>query len=558
MNDSKKIFVSGHRNPDIDSIAAAIALAELRRRQGLGNVVPLCPGVISERTRFLLDRFHLPTPQTRSDVYVRVSDIMESNPAVIPSGDTLWEGFEVLRETGFPRLPVVDSDGIYLGMLSPMGVLDRLLGLGDSAENQHLASREVFASVNLMARALDATPVTAASPDTIQKFIVYVAAMRVDSFDAHLPWEEKGALAVIVGDRPDIQEHVISRGVRLLIVTGGHPVESRLVELAVQKGVTILESPGDSAQVIRRLAFSMPVEMAGLRGQAFVLSPDDRLRDVSHKISNRLEDVIPVLNADHTLAGIVTKKDVAQPPPFEMILVDHNEIEQSLPGVELLPVIEVVDHHRLKTMPTDQPIRFTADVVGSTCTLVAKMYRDAGESLSASLAGLLLAGIVTDTLNLKSPTSTDRDAKTVTWLEKIAGCSGTELMAELATIESPLASKNATDVLNGDRKCYSEGTITFALAQVEETNLQLLAERRQELEEAMKDIMRDEKLDFIGLMVTDAVMEVSRLLLLAPKSIAQALPYKQIGENIYDMTGVLSRKKQLLPQILAAIREREK
>lgn len=131
MNDSKKIFVSGHRNPDIDSIAAAIALAELRRRQGLGNVVPLCPGVISERTRFLLDRFHLPTPQTRSDVYVRVSDIMESNPAVIPSGDTLWEGFEVLRETGFPRLPVVDSAGIYLGMLSPMGVLDRLLGLGD-------------------------------------------------------------------------------------------------------------------------------------------------------------------------------------------------------------------------------------------------------------------------------------------------------------------------------------------------------------------------------------------------------------------------------------------
>ena len=120
-------------------------------------------------------------------------------------------------------------------------------------------------------------------------------------------------------------------------------------------------------------------------------------------------------------------------------------------------------------------------------------------------------------------------------------------MAELATIESPLASKNATDVLNGDRKCYSEGTITFALAQVEETNLQLLAERRQELEEAMKDIMRDEKLDFIGLMVTDAVMEVSRLLLLAPKSIAQALPYKQIGENIYDMTGVLSRKKTAPP-----------
>lgn len=551
----KAVFVSGHKNPDIDSLSAAIGLAELRRRQGNPLVKALCPGVLSERARFLLQRFHCPAPLCRNDVYVRVADVMESAPPTVPAGKTLWEGFQILRECGLPRLPVVDERGRYQGMLSPMGVLNQLLGLGDDKEGHRLASREVYASVRNVASALDGTPVTAASPEEMVRFQVYVAAMQVDSFDAHLPWENRGRLAVIVGDRPDIQERVIDRQARLLIVTGGHPVEGRLVEKAHRLGVTIVESPGDSAQVIRRLAFASPVENSGLRGHTLILSPEDRLRDVAPRVSAHFEDVIPVLNpADGTLAGIVFKKAVNQPPPFQMVLVDHNEIEQSLPGVESLPVVEVVDHHRLKTMPTDQPIRFTADVVGSTCTLISRMYKDAGESLSPALAGMLLAGIVTDTLNLKSPTTTERDRKAVAWLEKLAGCTATGLMEELSSIASPLASQDALLVLNGDRKAYTEGKWTFALAQVEESNLLLLDQRQAELERAMEEIMRQEKLDFLGLLVTDPVRENSRMLLLGLEGLGQALPYANLSPHLFDLPGVLSRKKQLLPQVLAALR----
>ncbi|MGN0867339.1 MAG: putative manganese-dependent inorganic diphosphatase [Oligosphaeraceae bacterium] len=551
----KAVFVSGHRNPDIDSLAAAIALAELRRRQGTPLAQAVCPGVLSERARFLLQRFRVPEPLCRNDVYVRVADVMEPNPPVVPAGKTLWEGFRILRESGMSRLPVVDARGVYQGMLSPMGVLNQLLGLGEEEGSQRLASREVHASVNLIASALDGTTVTAEAPDEMVRFQVYVAAMQVQSFDAHLPWEMRRRLAVIVGDRPDIQEHVIERRVRLLIVTGGHPVEPRLAEKAKELGVTVLESPGDSAQVIRRLAFAPPVENSGLRGHTLVLSPEDRLRDVAARVSAHFEDVIPVLHpSGGTLAGIILKKDVTQPPPFQMILVDHNEIEQSLPGVESLPVVEVVDHHRLKTMPTDQPIRFTADVVGSTCTLISRMYKDAGESLSPSLAGMLLAGIVTDTLNLKSPTTTERDVKAVAWLEKLAGCTAAGLMEELSTIASPLAVQDALAVLNGDRKSYTEGEWSFALAQVEESNLLLLNQRQEELEAAMGEVMRQEKLDFLGLLVTDAVRENSRMLLLGPDALGQALPYACPSPRLYDLPGVLSRKKQLLPQVLAALR----
>jgi manganese-dependent inorganic pyrophosphatase len=560
MNENiKAIYVSGHRNPDIDSISAAIALAELRRRQGLPNVQALCPGGLSQRAAFLLNRFHLPAPVCRNDVYVRVADLMDSHPVTIPAGVTLWEGFEILRKSGLPRLPVVDAQGCYHGMLSPMGVLNQLLGLGDQEGSRKLASREVTASVGLIARALDAkTVVAACDPKESASFQVYVAAMQMETFDKHLPWQDREHLAVIVGDRPDIQYHVITRQIRLLIVTGSHPVSPELTELARQKQVTILESPGDSAQVIRRLAFAPAVENSGLRGQSLILSPEDRLKDIAQKVGSHFEDVIPVLNSDKTLAGILLKKDIAQEPPFRMILVDHNEVEQSLPGVESLPVIEIVDHHRLKTMPTDQPIRFTADVVGSTCTLISKMYRDAGESLSPGLAGMLLAGIVTDTLNLKSPTTTDRDVKAVAWLEKLAGCTATQLMEELSSIASPLASQSASDVLDGDRKSYTEGPFSFALAQVEESNLMLLNQRQAELEQTMQDTMAKERLDFVGLLVTDPVRETSHLLLLGPDALAQALPYDCIGNHLYDLPGVLSRKKQLLPQILAAVRTLQK
>ncbi len=544
-------FISGHRNPDIDSLAAAAALAVLRSRHGEGEFIPLCPGVLPDRAKYLFDRFKIPYPVSRNDVYIKISDLM-SNVPVIRGETPLFSAVEKLRETRLPRLPVTGGNGCYLGMLSGLTLLDKLLSIGgDGDGGSGLTGRRVYSSAALIKEVLDARILTGKNLDAEQDFEVYVAAMSAETFEKHLPdCSEK--LAVIVGDRPDIQLRVAERAIRLMIVTGNRPVSSEVLDAARKNSVVLLLTGLDSAAAIRRLKFSVPVKFAVKQDcDELTVSPTDRLRDVKRKILDHYEDVIPVVDGDNALKGVILKHVLHQQPPYRMILVDHNEIDQSPPGVEEIPVVEVVDHHRIGMMPTAVPIRFTGDVVGSTCTLVAMMYRSAGERLTPEMAGLLLGGVIADTLLLKSPTAADADRRMCDWLEKLSGVSRDELMAELLRIDSPLAVKPALEVINGDRKDYTDGNIRFALSQVEESNLELLHQRREELASAMSEIIRTEKLHFFGLLVTDAVRGNSELLALGDRAIRRSLPYRSEDDEIFLLPGVLSRKKQLLPQMLS-------
>ncbi len=550
----KCIYVSGHRNPDIDSLASSAALAELRRRQGVLNVKAICPGILSERGRYLFDRFHLKAPESRNDVYLRIGDIMEKDIPVIMPGTPLLDAVRFLNKAGYPRLPIVGDERKFLGMLSPMNLLSHLLDVGHDS-GSGLTGREIRSSIDLIARVIEAKILTGTETAKVQQFKVYVAAMGTESFHEHLPSGDDGELVLISGYRPDIHLLALQRKVRILIVTGEKPVEPLILKEAALQNVTVLWSDLDSAAVIRRLKFSVPVEEFCSGCEQLILTPQDRVPNSSARILNCPEDVIPVVNAQGIFEGVVRKQSISQTPPYRMILVDHNETEQSIPGVEEIPVIEVVDHHRIGMRPTLSPIKFTGDVVGSTCTLVAAMYKGSGESLTPDMAGLLLGGIVTDTLNLKSPTTAAMDKRILEWLEKISGVKASELMEELSHIDSPLASKPPLDVIESDRKSYTNGKYKFSLSQVEETNLELLHQRQSELRSAMLEIRNSEALQFIGLLVTDAVRENSLLLVIGSPEIIQAIPYKQLEPGVFELPGVLSRKKQLLPQLLSITSE---
>jgi len=547
-SEPKQIFVSGHRNPDIDSIAGAYALAELRRRQSDIPITALCPGVLPDRAAYLFERFKLKPPVSRSDVSLRIRDILEPCP-VIDGGTTLFDAVNLLRESGMTRLPVAASDGKFLGMLSPLALLSQLLNIG-SSDGSDLAGRRIHSSIDLVRNVLEAEVLSGCDTETLQDFEVYVAAMGLDSFEEHIPLHGRN-LALIVGDRPEIHLRALHHELRLLIVTGSRPIDPLILKEAESHRVSILRTGLDSATVIRRLKFSSPVEFTRFPEDELHLAPDDRLRDLRNRLLTAPADVFPVLDPQEHLAGVVLKKRLSEPPPYRMILVDHNEPEQSIPGLEELPVIEVVDHHRIGMMPTTTPIRFTADIVGSSCTLIAMMYRSCGESLTPELAGLLLGGVVSDTLLLKSPTTAPLDRRMCEWLEKISGVKGADLMDELMRIDSPLAVKPASDVIGGDCKLYTDGPFKFALSQVEETNLELLHQRRDELEAEIRLRIGEEKLDFFGLLVTDAVREYSELLAVGDEGFLRNLPYESLGDGLFSLPGILSRKKQLLPQMLA-------
>ena len=549
MNREPRIFVSGHRNPDIDSIASAYALAELRRRQGVKQITAVCPGMLPERAAWLFKRFGVKPPDFRNDIHVRLSDMADDRVPVIEADTTLLDAVTVLKDSAMPRLPVVEKDKTFLGMLSPLTLLSKLLNVGCDSENS-LTGRRVHSSIRLIRQVLNAETLTCFEDEAIQDFCVYVAAMSQDNFEKHLP-QTHHELAVIAGDRPEIHIRALARPIRLLIVTGNCPVEKLIVDEAEKRRVTILRTPYDSASVIRRIKFSMPVRFADFAEDSFLLSTHDLLRDVRSDVLSAPEDVYPVIGDDAKLAGVVTKRQFNAPPPFRMILVDHNETAQGIPGLEEIPVIEVVDHHRIGMMPTAQPIKFTGDIVGSTCTLVAMMYRASGESLTPECAGILLGGVVSDTLNLRSPTTAPLDHRMCEWLEKISGVKGADLMADLMKLDSPLISKSAEEVINGDRKNYEDNHFRFAVAQVEENNLELLHQRLPELERAVSEAVRQDSLDFFALLVTDPVRGNSELLMEGLPAVLKRMPYSRTPDGIFLLPGVLSRKKQLLPQLLS-------
>ena len=549
MNREPRIFVSGHRNPDIDSIASAYALAELRRRQGVKQITAVCPGMLPERAAWLFKRFGVKPPDSRNDIHVRLSDMADDRVPVIEADTTLLDAVTVLKDSAMPRLPVVEKDKTFLGMLSPLTLLSKLLNVGCDSENS-LTGRRVHSSIRLIRQVLNAETLTCFEDEAIQDFCVYVAAMSQDNFEKHLP-QTHHELAVIAGDRPEIHIRALARPIRLLIVTGNCPVEKLIVDEAEKRRVTILRTPYDSASVIRRIKFSMPVRFADFAEDSFLLSTHDLLRDVRSDVLSAPEDVYPVIGDDAKLAGVVTKRQFNAPPPFRMILVDHNETAQGIPGLEEIPVIEVVDHHRIGMMPTAQPIKFTGDIVGSTCTLVAMMYRASGESLTPECAGILLGGVVSDTLNLRSPTTAPLDHRMCEWLEKISGVKGADLMADLMKLDSPLISKSAEEVINGDRTYYEDNHFRFAVAQVEENNLELLHQRLPELERAVSEAVRQDSLDFFALLVTDPVRGNSELLMEGLPAVLKRMPYSRTPDGIFLLPGVLSRKKQLLPQLLS-------
>ena len=285
MNNSiPRTFISGHRNPDIDSLAAATALAVLRRRHNEGEFIPICPGVFPDRAKYLFNRFNVTPPVSRNDVYIQIGDLMTAIPAV-NGATSLFAAVSQLRETRLPRLPVVDNSGKYLGMLSALTLLDNLLCISSDADGgSGLTGRRVYTSTGMMQDVLEAEVLAGKDLVSEQDFEVYVAAMSGDTFEAHLP-EHGETLAILVGDRPDVQMRAVERKVKLLIVTGNCPVKPWVLRQALENDVTIMVTPLDSAAAIRRLKFSLPVYRAvECEESGMPLAPGDRLRDVRKNI----------------------------------------------------------------------------------------------------------------------------------------------------------------------------------------------------------------------------------------------------------------------------------
>jgi len=543
------IYVIGHRNPDTDSICSAMAYARLRRRQGVERIFPARAGNINRQTDFVLNELSQPLPVLLTDVHPRVRDVISGQVVTIDAEAPLARAMELFHHHDIRQLPVADADRRPVGLLVLKRLTEHILVPRREAE-----IRRVLASPRSIRTCLEAEALIEHEADRIEELKLYVGAMASGTFRQKMQGLDPRRMILITGNRENIQREAVEIGVRVLVVTGGLPVSEDILEKARKNHTTVLSTPFDTATSAWLTRLATPVKE--LVADTFPTARlGDRVDDLKLKLLHGRDPGIIVVDGEGRIAGVASKSNLLAPSPTKLILVDHNEMSQAVPGAEKVDVLEVVDHHRLGNFHTDQPIRFINQPVGSTCTVVATLYRQAGLDPEPDFAALMLAGLLSDTVILKSPTTTGLDREVCAWLGKAADLDPEEFGRRIFQAGSSLAGYESwRDLVLSDFKEFTAGDTPFGIGQVEVVSFGEFHDLRDRIEEALAQVKEEKHLATVGLLVTDIVQETSLLLALGRAELPYLIGYPQLDRNLYELKGVLSRKKQLVPHLLKVLK----
>jgi manganese-dependent inorganic pyrophosphatase len=539
-----KTIVIGHRNPDMDSVCSAVAYAALKTRLGHPDVQAARAGALNERISFVLEKFGVPQPEFLPDVTPRVRDAMITQYIAIRPDQPIAEALALMSAKRLRALPVVDEQGRCHGAISE----NTLLGLVMPSRDAARRAREVLASLANIAGTFEGRSLTGPLCGVEQNYALVVAAMDAGTFAGRLKLLDPAHTVLFVGDREDVHRTALAGGVRALVVTGGAEIDPGFAAEARAEGMAVILSPWDTATSVI-LARGAMVARHALEEVPVKFDADTPLELARRSVvlSNKL--IFPVVDDNGCLEGILSKSDFLKGPSRQLILVDHNELSQAVPGAAVTPIVEILDHHRLGNMPTEAPILFLNQPVGSTCTIVADLYRRHGLAPERPVAGLLLAGIIADTLNGTSPTTTETDRLFLSELGAAAGLAAADLAAEIFAVGSPLQTMSPSQVIEADAKRYEEHGVAFSVAQIEEVTFANFDGQRDHLLAALQQRVRAEGLYFAALLVTDINAQNSYLLVEGDADFRKTINYPEQADRVWFLEGVVSRKKQLLPYL---------
>ncbi|MEI6391667.1 MAG: putative manganese-dependent inorganic diphosphatase [Verrucomicrobiota bacterium] len=539
-----EVFVIGHRNPDTDAICSAIGYAEFKRRTGMPEAVAARCGDTNDRIDFVLQTFGVPAPRFVADVAPKVRDVMQSEVVSVTPDSTAAEALGLMDEHDIRILPVLDATRTCRGLLS----LFKLSKFLFPAANRLIDSRRVLSSLENLSRTLAGKLLVAQEAEREEDLVLMIGAMGLESFAERLETYTCAKLAVVVGDRWDIQNLAIREGVRVLIVTGGLEVEPKTLDAAKRKGVSLISSPHDTATTAALCRAAVAVRHM-LNEDFLSMREDASLTTVRASAAASGFAAFPVVDAKGRTVGVMSKTDFLKSVQRRLILVDHNELSQAVLGADQVEIVEIIDHHRIGALTTHQPILFRNEPVGSTSTIVADCFFREAVEMPKEIAGLLLAGLVADTLNLTSPTTTAHDSEVLAKLERIADVNAREFTEKLFASGSLLTLKPAPQAVTTDCKEYIEDGAMFSVAQIEEIGFDQFAKRKDELLAALTEYQRHHDYLFSALMVTDVTRQCSMLLVAGAKKFVDHIDYPKIEPGIFELREVVSRKKQLLPYL---------
>jgi manganese-dependent inorganic pyrophosphatase len=537
------VYVTGHRNPDTDSIAAAIGYAELNRRLDPRNeYVPVRLGDLNAQTRWVLERSGAPAPDFLPHVFLRVSDVMiEGFPTVSHREPIRPAGLTMARED-LELMPIVDDDGALAGVMTERTLARRYIR--ETREVTSLA--DAAAWVHAIVEQLDGEII--AGEDCELSGRVWVLAMDAGS----LPSEIGEGDVVVVGNRDDAQRRAIELGVALLITSNGTVPTDAVLALARERGTTVVSSPWDSYVTSRMVTLSAPCR-ALMDSEPLTVRPDDLVADVSNNITSVDYRAAVAVDGARRPVGVVTHAELVNPEPRRVLLVDHAEQAQSVPGVEHAEIVEILDHHHIGSIETTIPVRATFDPVGSTATLVVERFRQNGMEPTRSTAIALLGAVLSDTVILNSPTTTERDHAAVEYLQRVLALDATQFGREMFESTSDVSEADAASIIARDAKEYAVGDgKTVVIAQLETVGDAVL-ERRDELLAEMAALREARGYLLYALMVTDIMAKGTKMLVAGDHVPLERVFGRPIVDGLIDLPGVMSRKKQVAPKLLQAL-----
>jgi manganese-dependent inorganic pyrophosphatase len=541
-------LVIGHRNPDMDSICAAVGYAEFKRLSGQPHVIAARAGNTNARIDYVLGRFGVEAPLLVNDLSPRVSDVMQPNVVSVHADSPVYDALQLIDRKRLRGLPVVDEAHRCLGLLSAFKISHHLFPPREEATS----ARVVVASLSDISATFGGTLITGALHTDTAEQLLMVGAMAQDSFRPRLQLYKNRNVVLFVGNRPHIQALAIEEKVHAIVVTGGFSLPPEIQAAAEAANVTVISSPHDTATSVLLARGAVRVGRM-LEHDYSSFHRDTLLEEARHVAAESASFVFPVLDDDGCLVGILSKSDFLKEVPRQLILVDHNELTQAVRGADKVPIVEILDHHKLGGFSSNSPILFWNNPVGSTSSIVAMCFQNADIPIPPKIAGLLMAGLISDTLNLNSPTATPTDRVILKRLSEIAGCEPGELAEKIFSVGSPLSTMSPEQAINADSKIYEEAGNRFAVAQIEELTFAHFPEKREALLAALEAQREKEGLLFSALLVTDINDQTSLLLVRGAERFTQTIDYPVHGTHIWALAGVVSRKKQLLPYLLRCV-----
>jgi manganese-dependent inorganic pyrophosphatase len=538
----KPVYVTGHRNPDTDSIGAAIGLAELRnRRDPEQQYVPVRLGALNPQTTWVLERAGLAAPGLLSHVMLRAVDVMSTDFPLIREDDPVREAGLAMARADAELIPVVNDDGILTGVVTTRALARRYIR--ESRESSKLREATF---VHAVATVLDGELITGA--DRRLSGRVWVHAMELDS-----PSGIADGDVVVIGNRPEAHRMVIERGVSLLVLSNGARPNEETVALAEQHNTAIISSPLDTYVSARMITLAAPCRGL-MEHDPLVAEREDLVSDVSEQIKESHHGTAVVVDNTNRPVGLVTRADLVSPEKRRVILVDHAEQAQSVLGIEEAEVVEILDHHHIGSIETKVPVLATFDPVGSTATLVVERFQRNKLEPSPQTATVLLSAVLSDTVILNSVTSTDRDAAVVSYLGELLGIDPEQYGREMFMATSDVSGVPAAELVRRDAKDFqSSSGLPFTVAQIEVVGNGLL-DRKAELFEALDKQQVNTGVTVYALMVTDILEKGTNLLIAGDvRAVGRAFGIDINGSREIALPGVMSRKKQVVPKLLSAL-----